>query len=495
MRKPNQDAVIWWLELVLKLGMLTVGFLQASSLTFGRPIISVVLWPTLFLGGMLMLYRLWRWKQYAFSANLWLLALFCVSYVLSSLANIQYGWYANLRTWIWMVFLMFLLYGYRREEGRNQYRIVAYFYILGGAVLTLASFYFLLAGYEQTFFVESGPVYYIGFKWGRLYGAYWDPNIGALLCCVSVLLSLGLMGKGRPVWLRLLLWVNIVLEILYIAFSDSRAGHLCLCVGMSVYVLLYLWPRRKKWLAVLGAIVMAAAMWFAVEGIQQAYNQMMIRENITHDQEIPDVFEESGKDAIWEEGPPQETVPPPVEALPPEEELIGREEDYNQDISNRRFDIWKSALEIFKEKPVLGIGHENVLAYVEQNMPDSYLITNDHMKFSSMHSIFFDILVGQGAVGVILFVVTGILFAVRIIRRWPTIRSKEARDGSSMYIAMFTILVILVTAGCVMTEIIYVSSPMSTMFWISLSQLVQKGNGKEAESQRGENTERVGGGV
>ena len=117
------------------------------------------------------------------------------------------------------------------------------------------------------------------------------------------------------------------------------------------------------------------------------------------------------------------------------------------------------------------------------------------MKFSSMHNIFFDILVGQGAVGVILFVVTGILFAVRIIRRWPTIRSKEARDGSSMYIAMFTILVILVTAGCVMTEIIYVSSPMSTMFWISLSQLVQKGNGKEAESQRGENTERVGGGV
>ena len=54
MTKTEHTRVIWWLELVLKLGMLTVGFLQVSSLTFGKPIISIVLWPTFGLGGILL---------------------------------------------------------------------------------------------------------------------------------------------------------------------------------------------------------------------------------------------------------------------------------------------------------------------------------------------------------------------------------------------------------------------------------------------------------
>ena len=483
----KRNPVIWWLELVLKLGMLTVGFLQASSLTFGQPIISVFLWPTLLLGGGLLLYRVWHWREYVSSSGFWLLFLFCLSYVVSAAVNIQYGWYSNLWTWVWMVFLMFLLYCYREKEPKeyeeSQYRIVTYFYLICGAILTISSFYFLLIGYEKTFFVESGPVYYIGFKWGRLYGAYWDPNIGALLCCVSILLSLGLIQKGKPVWWKILLGINIMLELLYIAFSDSRAGHLCVSIGVAVYILLYLWPRRKKWIAMIAMVGMAVVMWFAVEGIQQTYNIIMIQEKISLEEECPDLSEES-----WHEG---ENRPP--EEFSPGEELIGREEDYAQDISNRRFDIWKSAIEIFARSPILGIGHENVLVYVEQNLPDSYLITNDHMKFSSMHNIFFDILVGQGAVGEIIFLLAGVLFAIRIIRGWSQIRSQSS-ERSTMYIAQFTILVILVVAGCVMTEIVYVSSPMSSMFWLSLGALMQglSRSHREGESQHAENFERIG---
>ena len=87
----KRNPVIWWLELVLKLGMLTVGFLQASSLTFGQPIISVFLWPTLLLGGGLLLYRVWHWREYVSSSGFWLLFLFCLSYVVSAAVNIQYG--------------------------------------------------------------------------------------------------------------------------------------------------------------------------------------------------------------------------------------------------------------------------------------------------------------------------------------------------------------------------------------------------------------------
>lgn len=63
-----------------------------------------------------------------------------------------------------------------------------------------------------------------------------------------------------------------------------------------------------------------------------------------------------------------------------------------------------------------------------------------------------------------------------------------------MYIAQFTILAILVVAGCVMTEIIYVSSPMSSMFWLSLGRLVKQASEpvEEGESQHAESFERIG---
>ena len=53
--EKKRNAAFWWLELLVKFGILTVGFLEASSLTFGKPIISLFLWPTVALGGILLI--------------------------------------------------------------------------------------------------------------------------------------------------------------------------------------------------------------------------------------------------------------------------------------------------------------------------------------------------------------------------------------------------------------------------------------------------------
>ena len=66
------------------------------------------------------------------------------------------------------------------------------------------------------------------------------------------------------------------------------------------------------------------------------------------------------------------------------------------DVSNRRRDIWKSAIEVFASSPVVGVGHNTLLPYVRAEQPKSYLINNDHMEFTSMHNTFLDVLVAQG---------------------------------------------------------------------------------------------------
>ena len=148
---------------------------------------------------------------------------------------------------------------------------------------------------------------------------------------------------------------------------------------------------------------------------------------------------------------------------------LGREEEYEGDITNRRLDIWKSAIEIFTREPLIGVGHNNVLAYVHDKLPESYLINNDHMEFSSMHNEFMDILVGQGLLGEVLYLILAIRFCILILKKWKVIIS----DTTWKIQGCFAIIAVMVTATGVITEIIYVTSPMSMVFWLVLGYLVR----------------------
>lgn len=147
------------------------------------------------------------------------------------------------------------------------------------------------------------------------------------------------------------------------------------------------------------------------------------------------------------------------------------------DISNRRIDIWKSAIEIFKEKPVFGVGHNTVLAYVEAEQEDSYLINNDHMHFSSMHNAFFDILVAQGAVGLLLYLTLAVWCIIAVFKNWKQI-SMQLQGIAPAYLA---VLAAMVCASCFMSEILYVCSPMSFIFWMALGALMQTVKKEEGE--------------
>ena len=481
--EKKRNAAFWWLELLVKFGILTVGFLEASSLTFGKPIISLFLWPTVALGGILLIDRLIHWKWYWKSKNFFLLAAFCVSYVLSLLVNIRYGWYTNFRTLIWCAFLFFLVYCYKTDgqvqKNEKQFQILAVYYILMNAALSILSFYFMMTGYSQIYYQEVGPIYYIGFHWGRLYGAYWDANIGAAMCCVGILLSVGFFRINKSVVIRVLLVLNIALEIFYIAFSDSRTGQLCLCVGAALYVLLVVLQKKKRLVAVFCALIGLIIAFIIPVGIKKTYNVIaaMPKKVIVQDASAEDQSEGLVKEEQKEESKESEELQKEDTSENPKEPVqeVGRAEEYSGDITNRRSDIWKSAIEVFLTSPVVGVSHNNVLAYVYDNVPNSYLVTNDHMDFDSMHNVFFDILVGQGVIGLAIYLAMAVLSFITIVKNW----SKILKNTSKMCVSYFVILMVMVTASFVMTEIVYVTSPMATIFWMCMSCLIQAASQSE----------------
>ena len=473
--------VIWGGELLAGLGLLTVGFLQDCSLTFGRPLISYVLWPTIFLAGLLCLYRVIHLKHYWKSRGFWLMVAFCGCYLISTVLNIRFGWYENIRTLILQGFLFFLIYCYpdREEDGETMKRnIWMGYYIIACAILSVLSFVYFLTGRNEIYYPEvaSIPLYYTGFYWGRLYGVYWDPNIGGLMCCVSLMLSAEFFRRYKSVVVRILMCASIALSVLYIAFSDSRTGRLAMGVGVALSAVMWAAQGRKRAVASPCAALALVVAIGAPVLIKNTYNNVMqTQEEALLAQEEKELAQEEQKAGKEEKTEEEIAIAMQEGKLTGTETVIRQSDDISSDLTNRRFDIWKSAIDIFLANPAFGVGHNTVLAYVEAEQPDSYLINNDHMHFASMHNTFFDVLVAQGAAGFALYLAMAILFVVVILKD----RSRIFEQTEGQGIVMFALVAAMVCASCFMSEIVYVCSPMSFMFWMALSVMMRASKPKK----------------
>lgn len=458
----------WWWNLIIQLALLTVGFLSACSYTFGTKIISIILWPAVGMSGIAFLYRFVHLKMYAKSKLIWLMAAFICSFGISTLLNYRYGWYSNVVSLVWTGILFFVFYCYRSDESANgkikNFTVLSVFYIFITSILCIASFIVWIKGLNIYYIPETGPRYYIGFFWGRLYGVFWDPNIGAVMCVIGAVLACGLIPRYKAFLLRFLLSISIVLDYLFILFSGSRAGKLAFCVGVSMLCLLLLLKRQRWYLAVIVAFFAVILVYFSFSGAKTLYNSLVTYIDIVEEEK-----QETKHEVKQEEnGKGNEN----------KEDLLRRNDNVS-DISNRRFDIWKAGLQILKKNPIFGIGHANVVNYVKENIPDSYLINNDYMVFSSMHNGYLDVLLSQGIVGFGIYIAMALKALIILIKNWKEI---ELRMGGIAEV-QFTLLFVLMGTCLVISEVLFVTSPMSTMFWISLGALMSATNSKKGKEE------------
>ncbi len=453
--------------LVFSLLFMTVGFLQASSLTFGKPIISIVQWPTVGLGCAILLERVINFKHYIKTRGIILLILFAFGYIVSAVITLKYGYYNNIRTLVFMAMQFGLLYAtdsdYNTEDSRLRFKICANYFIIGTAVLSILSFVFMFTGVSSIHFPdegEIGPIYYIGFHYGRLFGAYWDPNIAATMAAVALIISIFFAVETKKVLLRVIYGINIFIEFCYISFSDSRTGQLCLAAGLLVAAVIFgikyikLANVTLKILSIAVVAVVSVGVVMLAPDLLQDCGNYIVSNHLTQDGQ--------------------------TEEIP--EDIFDRGYDTKADISNRRFDIWGGAVEVFLESPIFGVSRNNIVPFVEDNLPNSYLVTNDHMKFDSMHNMYFEILASQGAYGLIVFLAFMVLVVSGIFKNLKLLWNHKQ---FLLFSLVFCIAVTVVASTVVMAEIVYVTSPISTMLWIALGSInhyiVREGGNKSLE--------------
>lgn len=473
LRNAKIDRAFDWIDLIYKVIFLIFGFFSFNSMIAGRGIMSIFVVLTTGLAGMLLLYRLFNWRHFVHNAVLWILIAFLISYGVSLALNYQYGVVNQIKLMVWMGMQFLLLFASddrkRTADHKKVFYVLAVTYLVYMFLACLISLVMMAFQYGEIMEVQTdaGVSQMItGFVWGRLWGVFTDPNYAATTASVAVILSLYLFSAFKNTFMRVFLTVNIVVQVIYISFSDSRTGLVAMFLGIGVYFFCWMMTKRKKIkirsavlrsaVCVVAAVAVAGSCLVVIDAVKVGYNTIIISQTGTE-----------------EPGNPSD----PEEETPPEKELVGREQDLENDFSNRRFDLWEASLEIIADRPVFGVSYLNLMQYTEDHFPENYLVNNDHGKFGNYHNMLFNIAAGQGLLGLAIFIAAGAIAGIKSIKRV----SKEIDEPDGMfYIAAFSVAVTLLSSSMFVSELVYVNSANATIFWYLAGILVAK-NRNEAK--------------
>lgn len=453
------DTIKDKLETTFKIAYIVHLLLAFNGLINTTPVIKVSLAITVLLGAVVGIIKLLDYKKYVKNKNFWILNFFICSYILSMVLNVKYGFMDGAQGLIWLAAEVWILYLCdSKKDLKKEFSLLANVIIAVVTIYNSISFGMFLIGYSVKMLIDD-RMRFIGFHWGRLWGVYNDPNHGAIIASLVVLLALYFCITKSEKRKRYVF--SIVMQVMYIFLSDSRTGILCLGIGTAlVFALVYL---KKKFTEIKAKNVFVSLGVFvsiivAILLIKEPV-QIVMGEISTY---TAGIYVDMITDGTGEK----------------QEIEVGREEEeVSSDPSNRRFEIWKSGFELFSTKPITGISWSNIVSYAEQELPDTYLVNNDLQNFSSCHNMFIDVLVGQGLLGVILLLGLVVNSLIYMIKSLKNIQEQDM----ILTIVLFAILIISVFASMLISSILYVNSPESYIFWMSFGYimlLLKNGNEK-----------------
>ena len=483
------------LEWGFKITYLLLGLFTFNSFIYDSPIQPALVKVCLILGVLAAAGRLFFLKDYIKTPYLPVLVLFCISFCLTIFVNWKYNaGMADLKWVIWTGFIFFLLYTCDGTRSRNSYKkefhIFADILIVLSVVCALASIYLLLQNYHDLWTTESGEVLIAGFQWGRLWGVYTDPNYGGVFSVAAILMCIYFIFIRKGLC-RIWYVLAICADYVYVIFSDSRTAEVTMCAGIGVILLLFLYGRRKNWKGIAVGFFLTAVFAVAFVGgtsllkgwynaqIEALAQQPESEENIPSEKKVGGGESteantgDSGKSAASTENasassPEQKSEETPQEPETEEQETVGRAQDIQTDVSNGRFDLWKSGIEIWKTKPVTGTGYNSFLPYVEETLPDTYVVNNDQGNYVSLHNGYLNILVYQGILGAVI----SLIFIGGVLWSWCRgIKSIPERDR--LYITFLTAVIAVIAVSMLfLLEGIYTNSPGTFILWDFLGYLM-----------------------
>ena len=458
------------IQFVFKIAYLMLVIATFNSFLFMTNIQSLLVKICLVLAAGTFVFRMINLKRYIKMPYWQYLFLFSVSYLLSSLVNDRYGIGQNLKWLVWMALVFGILYMSDMECDTSYYRkevkILSHIMLVYSLFAAIISLIMMITRYAR---LKEYPDMSVkaGYFWGRLWGVYTDPNYGATFCVAMIILSLYFYKLASKKWLKVFYIITIVFDFLYVIYSDSRTAQVSMFVGVGFWVFCFVWfylkensVKKRIVSAILVSVFAIVLMSGVMIGMKKIYINFIapyIEENFS-------------------------TIASDMEEVTKIELAQARENDKERDISNRRFDLWGSGIEVWKTSPLFGTGYTTFEAYALENVPETYSVNNDYGVFGNTHNQYINILVFQGVVG---FIILLIFMKKVIFEIWPCIWKCE--ESEFLYIiTLVSIIALIATSMMFLLEGLYTNSFGTYMLWYFLGVIIQYINKRQLNVQEGE---------
>lgn len=519
------DAV----ALAFKVAYLLLAFLSFNSLIANMPPVTYSAYIVVVFGALVLVARLVSFRRFKDMPLLPLLLLFAASFVLSAVLSARYGILENAQGFIWLTLEFGCLYlcDVCASRKRLKHDLAVFAGVFVGYTLVASSIglYMAFANYQDGYEVRYMVRNIVGIFQGRLFGLYSDPNYGAVYGLISMLFGWWLFALRKVAPIFLIASVNTLIQLFYIGLTGSRTGvYGSMVLGAFLAILFFCRLLKKDkgafsklpprlTIACVLAVLVAVGVFGCFKGVERLYLSVISFTEVSlpfpvpndylydrvHIYESPETIKQkekeeaaaiesksdessgasqgeedrtnpSGETVLSDEGSRSRLAPEEVKARTQGvgTEKIGlsaRIDVDNSDVSNGRFSIWQSALEVFASSPVVGASHRHISDYAAENLPDTYIVKEG---YTTMHNVFMDILAGQGVLGLLPMAVF-IVCAIRIIA-CGLMRQVGLRYYESLL--LIGVLFSIAFSAMFYSEILYINTVGSVVFWVVLGTLL-----------------------
>lgn len=493
------EKIISRIENIMIYAILILSFLLYSSVTQNTKLISFLIWPTVFISSACVVYRMCNLKKYNINPLHKYLIVFILSYFISSIINIKYGYYQNFRTIILMVLVIALIFTKNKEKNEKLINSFLNIFVILTTTLSLCSL--LIFNYSQIFLkIGNAQIYLTGLRWGRLRGFYNDFNYGAIVNVFSILTSMYLCSRNKRKVLYVVYALCGLISFSFIALSDSRSSLIALILCVCMYMCFIIFSKKCNVLKkIIGIIVILSVIfsscWFGKIGVKSlfsnfydneeekiyintdnriTFNKELVNKKITDKNKNLVIKEDDIKEENTIEDTTAEKKVQKEDKIEQNHDIYFRGYSTSNDISNRRFDLWKSAIEIYKTSFIFGVSFENIEEYCYKNVPNTYLVNNGYRVFDNFHNIIFNILVSQGIVGIVILTLITIYIAINVLLYSLKVIKESKEINRSAFMVSCTICGMISTLF--IGDIVYYVSPSTIIFWFVLGLLMNEIN-------------------
>lgn len=417
-------------------------------------------------------------KLRKFPYNL-LLILFLIIFLVSSIVNREFGIFSNLKLVVWSCIYFFFSYNFGDDNFNNQhfFKRINMVLIISWFIVSLLSLvmFLLKFGYEQ--YTSPRERLRVGFLESRLFGLFGDPNYGATVCLIVMILLLFYLindWKKLALFIKIFYVANLVIQFSVLILSGSRSALLIsfIVVGLFVFfsfiIFLEKFGVKRKVLRIIFSFFLTILVLAGYSLIESGTKKVL--------QTIPEhiglEFSITNKEKTGELGIKQSTKKRNKEKI----SLTRKDVAHNEDISNMRFSIWKSGIEIFKATPWVGTSPRNLIAYAHKYLPNTFIA----QKSIVTHNLFINVLASTGIFGFLIFVLFLVSQGISVVIFF----FKNFGDLPSYFHVYLSIIIVLILSGLFNNELILVNTIGTFLFWLYLGNLNGYMKGRYSEKSK-----------